>query len=753
MADWRLLFAKNARKEALTMPTWVPSIVLTVVLAVMTCSEAAGPDLPPKASTVGAEARLQPAPLRDEASPGRILTIPTGLDIRHHYYNPATGEVSSGARGTPTGELVYSNTPPPDVFLSLPANTTVADDLTTVVIGGCSVSAYEMLVAGGGDGTGPGFTVSFELYDDCPNRGGTVIPGGGGSLPVDDDGTHSVLVDLSSSPVPIASTLWLAVSFDRLGPGWVLGTQAATGFTWNHYDFVFAPCAARFAGTNLYAGFHTRIYCQPPFQREFIAYRNSDLGGSPYEFPADEWIMEDVELIVDDCILTSYEIGALAVGGGEFTMTAELRSACAPDSAFNGTRRTAQLVADGAPSWARFDFSVGVPLGDSASLWAAFEFSRAASVINSGEASVGFTDNFFGRLNGQGGCNLFWFGGEPYAGFAINVHCLGDAPVGACCIRRPGETCREGTATECIDPDAEWIVGQACDSEPFDPPCGTFACCLPEPGSQGACENLTFEQCTIRGGVSDGAVLCGEGGQACGWFECVGAGGDCCVSRGSPGCNRRACCNAVCDIDRWCCEVAWDSVCAEEAHDLCDWFCPNRTLGWLDPPGGLIDARQPHPPDAPDSPQGVDSLVVDAPPHDGVCCWTLCEEPAVVTPNSIIEVTANQNDTYTLKLARPLRPGTVSTITYVGGTQAVEFAALPGDANADRTTDQADILAVIDQLNGVAASPYGTRSCDIDHSGACDPPDIVRIIDLLNGASGFFPWVDATLPETGAGCP
>lgn len=44
---------------------------------------------------------------------------------------------------------------------------------------------------------------------------------------------------------------------------------------------------------------------------------------------------------------------------------------------------------------------------------------------------------------------------------------------------------------------------------------------------------------------------------------------DCCVAHGTPGCNDFECCQAVCAIDQFCCQVAWDGICANAALQLC----------------------------------------------------------------------------------------------------------------------------------------------------------------------------------------
>lgn len=58
---------------------------------------------------------------------------------------------------------------------------------------------------------------------------------------------------------------------------------------------------------------------------------------------------------------------------------------------------------------------------------------------------------------------------------------------------------------------------------------------------------------------------------------CGPGAGDCCSANGTPGCNNASCCETVCAIDPYCCETAWDSICADEAKDLCG-ICPQPDL-------------------------------------------------------------------------------------------------------------------------------------------------------------------------------
>ena len=46
--------------------------------------------------------------------------------------------------------------------------------------------------------------------------------------------------------------------------------------------------------------------------------------------------------------------------------------------------------------------------------------------------------------------------------------------------------------------------------------------------------------------------------------------GNCCVANGTPGCNDFDCCDFICFIDSFCCDVGWDQNCADLAIGLCD---------------------------------------------------------------------------------------------------------------------------------------------------------------------------------------
>ncbi len=101
-------------------------------------------------------------------------------------------------------------------------------------------------------------------------------------------------------------------------------------------------------------------------------------------------------------------------------------------------------------------------------------------------------------------------------------------------------------------------------------------------------------------------------------------------------------------------------------------------------------------------------------------------------------------DRVRIVLDRPIDPLAWTTITHVATGSRVRLGFLPGDAEGNGFTSPADILALIDSLNGVVSRPVW--STDIDRSGVTAPADILGLIDLLNGAIPYTPYNGASLP-------
>lgn len=166
-----------------------------------------------------------------------------------------------------------------------------------------------------------------------------------------------------------------------------------------------------------------------------------------------------------------------------------------------------------------------------------------------------------------------------------------------------------------------------------------------------------------------------------------------------------------------------------------------------------VDARRPHAPNVPGTPQGYNSIALTfdagcnlagaAPGDFSVAC-----NPAGAPCPTVSNVnTVDQTVTVTLSSVIPAGKWTCITHTASGDQACV--GSLPGDASGNLTTAPADILDIIDNLNGVRVPALTLDHCDMDRSGQCLPADIIAEIDMLNGANGFIVWNAKSL----AACP
>lgn len=174
--------------------------------------------------------------------------------------------------------------------------------------------------------------------------------------------------------------------------------------------------------------------------------------------------------------------------------------------------------------------------------------------------------------------------------------------------------------------------------------------------------------------------------------------------------------------------------------------CPAAEILASLPASGLVDARQPSPPSGTPL-QGIGSVTepiqvqLPAGMTEAEDCFELCESTdGGLGANSIAMAQHAGGGLYNITLARPITPGGVTTISYLGGMGHVAYTWHPSNANADSTAAPTDILFLIDTLNGAQAPPHGLYSQDIDRSGVAGPSDILRLIDLLNGADAYPVW-------------
>ena len=189
--------------------------------------------------------------------------------------------------------------------------------------------------------------------------------------------------------------------------------------------------------------------------------------------------------------------------------------------------------------------------------------------------------------------------------------------------------------------------------------------------------------------------------------------------------------------------------------------CPRAAIVDSDPADGTVDARQPSTPSSALPRQGIGSpgavgsdrelivIKLDPPVTGAEHCFELCETKVdpLLGANSIRNVTDLGGGKYEIVLHHAITAGGVTTIEYTGDGSYVAYTSHPVNVNADSRAAPSDILRVIDYINGVAVSPWGIYSEDIDRSNLLAPPDILRVIDLLNGAGVYDPWLNTPLPR------
>jgi len=210
-----------------------------------------------------------------------------------------------------------------------------------------------------------------------------------------------------------------------------------------------------------------------------------------------------------------------------------------------------------------------------------------AGPLFGGIADVGFSQDGFRIFNlptepNAWSTNLFDFGGYngtncpydplnptcvPAGSFRAIVWCEGAPPTGACCNDHSG-TCTDGVlSTAC---EGRWMNGVTCASNPFNPRCGTHACCYPSPINPNSiqCQNLTPANCTSNLGSSAPGLFCVDV-PLCPGPACINKPGDCFLYHATGGCDNAFCCDKVCTSDPFCCSTDWDSTCVTKARTMC----------------------------------------------------------------------------------------------------------------------------------------------------------------------------------------
>ncbi len=201
---------------------------------------------------------------------------------------------------------------------------------------------------------------------------------------------------------------------------------------------------------------------------------------------------------------------------------------------------------------------------------------------------------------------------------------------GACCL--PSITCTVTTLQACAD------AGGAYQGDATDCTGGCGACCVPQPNGDIECLDgvgggVVGAACTALGGTFQGA------GSNCTAVECdaepdcgeIGMG-DCFLPHANPFCENDECCQLVCSIDPFCCDIEgevfwpgrgggqWDQWCADHALEMLSLGVPD-CLGFAAlpcPPAQPINVPGNPTPNFTDAQGYLTGAAYSAPPPDNI---------------------------------------------------------------------------------------------------------------------------------------
>ena len=185
---------------------------------------------------------------------------------------------------------------------------------------------------------------------------------------------------------------------------------------------------------------------------------------------------------------------------------------------------------------------------------------------------------------------------------------------------------------------------------------------------------------------------------------------------------------------------------------------PPYHVVWLDPPTGVVDARQPHSRDNSNEKRGISIISVAA----GVNAldetrWSICETQTDGDPLGIRKIEDRGNGSYRVVLSRKITAGGTTTLTFSsdGRTSTGVFKSHPGNVNGDEIVSTADILSFIDCCaNGICRPAWGIYSCDIVHATGfqgMSSEDLSALIAILAGNQSFDSWMASARPPDSCG--
>jgi hypothetical protein len=267
----------------------------------------------------------------------------------------------------------------------------------------------------------------------------------------------------------------------------------------------------------------------------------------------------------------------------------------------------------------------------------------------------------------------------------------------------------------------------------------------------------------IRVGGNFGASGDGTLSISCGFPACNAQNpNNCFMANASTGCGNVACCNIVCAVDPFCCNIQWDGICAGEAGTMCP-----ITIDAANPPTAAANPYQPGQPftDVLDTgmgatvtagigaigtlPQGMIqydpiSVTFSAMPNPfpdasnvTISCTggsQPCPAVALVLPGA----NPNQFDVF---LTGGIPPLSCTTFTFAGTGpgQKLQYRSNPGNVNLDGSSNTQDLLSLVLALNnGSANMAANFARYNVNRSQEGTPvntQDLLRLVQLLNGVN------------------
>jgi len=355
----------------------------------------------------------------------------------------------------------------------------------------------------------------------------------------------------------------------------------------------------------------------------------------------------------------------------------------------------------------------------------------------------------------EGNCDPAWNGdGECDCGCQFcDIDCPGYPD---CCISgpAPAEVCIQVFpphmgSVSCLVPPTCNGVDPTCGTSVLNPATGAYEFCpVYETADAGeACVRLwidwpgtscdpelwwRFDQaCRCGNGLCESACseTCGNCPADCG--ACTGA---CCLATGACGD----------DFNESNCSAGGGAYMGDgTACNGGTFTCPSPcTVLSSFPPNCAIDARYPT------NPVGAPPSVWDAVQltFNGACNVNALGPGDFVSTIPIEAVVADGSGV-TVHLAHAIPAGAWTCIEHTAGGEKVCLGALPADVGGDRTSSAADVLELIDELNGTRLPPpLEIWQCDVDRSNVCNPADVLGVIDMLNAG-----WNNQSLPVCPAG--